>query len=826
MRLQLLPGKKRKMKKADFILYGRRKQKMKLVKKAVGLALAAVMAVSLAVIQTPQVVFAADVWGSPTVNAWTEDISGFTLETGGIYKKLQFGKYNGSAVNWYIANVESGSADLLAYELQGIDGSQHKPFGTLAFSTAKRNKTWDNSWGTYTDRTMEDTDQVCPNHYGASEIRTFLADSLSNDFTYDEQDMMNEVEILIPDHRNATSGETDAKTYPAYYTVRDKLYLAKADSTCSDTDNIYIGSGGSVAVPITLSGTHPYGSSVSNFWLAAPYYDADSSAMYVIPGSKTAFAGVNNTYGVCPACSLDLSSALFFSAAPAAVSGNAVSGTLTGGEAFVIRHDGTGTTALADASVKFDAEKITAKAGTSAAATLVAQWNDGSSDYYYERPLAAGETVEVAASDIAAAAGIAAAELSEDCKVWLEYTDSDANFVYAKKGTFESAVDISDATLSADNAPVYTGEAILPDEFGITVNLDGADLSDDAYTLGFYTDVNCTSGSRITEIKEAGVYYVNAVGSEAQGYTGVTTGNIKVKVYKAVLPKPEAVSGTIIFDGTEKTGVRLPAGADPNQYIISGDKATEVGVYTVNAALANPFDYCWTGESGDPEDTEISKPFTIEWKIEPAATVTYKVTFMVDGAKYLVQEVEEGAFAAKPEDPEKTGAAFAGWFASEAATGSTFDFDNTLITADTTLYAGWVTEPAPPQEFKVLEGEGQTSDKSRDESAVFRSEGEFENFVEVQVDQKVVSPENYTVTKGSTIITFKPGYIKTLNVGEHTLRIIFTNGYSVAKWNIVLPDTPPDTGDASDAIPFVILLAAAGAAEVVLLARRRRNIGR
>jgi uncharacterized repeat protein (TIGR02543 family) len=55
------------------------------------------------------------------------------------------------------------------------------------------------------------------------------------------------------------------------------------------------------------------------------------------------------------------------------------------------------------------------------------------------------------------------------------------------------------------------------------------------------------------------------------------------------------------------------------------------------------------------------------------------------GSQVSTQEVIDGGTALKPEDPEKVGYTFVGWFTEEDVE---FDFD-TPITASITLYAHW-----------------------------------------------------------------------------------------------------------------------------------------
>ena len=44
------------------------------------------------------------------------------------------------------------------------------------------------------------------------------------------------------------------------------------------------------------------------------------------------------------------------------------------------------------------------------------------------------------------------------------------------------------------------------------------------------------------------------------------------------------------------------------------------------------------------------------------------------------------------------------------------------------------------------------------------------------MDGNVVDAQYYTVTEGSTIITLKPEYLRTLSTGSHTIEIVWTDG--------------------------------------------------
>ena len=626
-------------------------------KRMIRIYLAALMLLSL----VPMTTFASgtSAWEAPTVQAYAEkaDLSVFNLhassESDHNYKKVQFGAYDGKPVNWYIADGNTGT--LLAYEIQGIEDSVYQPFGLIEFYYPMGSH--DYTDGEYTDAAGT-PELVYSNHYGGSYIRYFLNNNLLGCFTSQEQALMAATTVKVEDYRNPNAEDTT----PSHYTVTDKLYLGTVPSDTSGDAEIYLGPDGSVKVPVGEDSEHPYGTPygtlVQNFWLASPLPSEGSFALAAQPGVSVGSNGTStNTVGICPAFCLDLNnlkSGSFFSAAPAGISGakeiRATAPAGSGGnpdfsaeDPFIMRLPDDGT--FADANITFDATVVRAE-GAKKDATLVVQWSEDGKDYCYGKAIAEGASDEVTASDIATAAGCASAVLPEDCKVWLEYTDTASHITYAKLGHANFGKSLTTATVSAGKSPVYNGGVpVDPKDFGITVTLnDGTEVPDDGFELRFYLDENCTSAildaGKPCAPTDAGIYFVTAVGIEDEGYRGETETPAMVYVLKAALPKPVAVSG-ITYNGQEQTGVRLPDGADASRYIISGDKATEVGAYMANLALADPLDYCWAGESGDPRDDTISKPFTLNWEIKATAAELTKIiiTKAPDKTTYTVGEV-------------------------------------------------------------------------------------------------------------------------------------------------------------------------------------------
>lgn len=79
-------------------------------------------------------------------------------------------------------------------------------------------------------------------------------------------------------------------------------------------------------------------------------------------------------------------------------------------------------------------------------------------------------------------------------------------------------------------------------------------------------------------------------------------------------------------------------------------------------------------------------------------------------------------------------------------------------------------------EYKVISGNNQTY-KGKD--LELKSSGELSKLDKVLVNDKELNKDDYTLKEGSTIITLKKEYLSTLEKGEYTLTITYTDGGEV-----------------------------------------------
>ena len=114
---------------------------------------------------------------------------------------------------------------------------------------------------------------------------------------------------------------------------------------------------------------------------------------------------------------------------------------------------------------------------------------------------------------------------------------------------------------------------------------------------------------------------------------------------------------------SENNKVSMPSNIQKEGYTLAG--------WYLDEAYQNEYDF----------NTPVTSNLTLyaKWVVSE-----YKVTF--NGTTLPDVEVKHGEHIEKPSNPTKTGYTFVGWYSDNACT-TVFDFENTIITKDTTIYA-------------------------------------------------------------------------------------------------------------------------------------------
>ena len=151
--------------------------------------------------------------------------------------------------------------------------------------------------------------------------------------------------------------------------------------------------------------------------------------------------------------------------------------------------------------------------------------------------------------------------------------------------------------------------------------------------------------------------------------------------------------------------------------------------------------------------------------------------------------------------------------------------------ATTTPAASTTAAPAasaPAQvTYNILDGAGSSWTQNTDGSLAIRGSGEISKFREVKVDGVTVDPVNYTVTEGSTIITFKPEYLKSLSAGNHSFELVWTDGTAATNFTVAenadQSAKSPKTGEDFSMALCTVLLMVSCAGLAGMFVRRKKS---
>ena len=89
--------------------------------------------------------------------------------------------------------------------------------------------------------------------------------------------------------------------------------------------------------------------------------------------------------------------------------------------------------------------------------------------------------------------------------------------------------------------------------------------------------------------------------------------------------------------------------------------------------------------------------------------------------------------------------------------------------------------------YGLIEGSGQTVDigDSKEDELTIRTGGPLEKLVKVKVDDQDLDSRHYELRSGSTILTLKDSYLKTLSVGTHTLKLVYIDNEIQTEFTII-----------------------------------------
>ena len=314
--------------------------------------------------------------------------------------------------------------------------------------------------------------------------------------------------------------------------------------------------------------------------------------------------------------------------------------------------------------------------------------------------------------------------------------------------------------------------------------------ADDSITLtiagkGNYTGMATTTWKITKATPELGNFDVTPELSQKQTYDGKSK-EVTAKTKNGVIDMGDV---TVCYEGISGT-----------TYTRSETAPTNAGIYKVILSVAEGKNY--TAAEIEAGTLTIDKAdLTVEdvtefFEYTKTGTQTINVANLVPGARSYALDAyaDDNGILTGDITIDATGLMK---FALSALT--KYNIDNKVTVPVTITSENYkdvtvkVTIYISP-EYRIIEGANSSWTQNTDGTVVIRGNGEFSRFHAVKVDGKVIDRANYDAKEGSTIITLKAEYLKTLATGSHTFAIVWDNGIAGTNFAVVA-NTPANNGN-------------------------------
>ena len=694
-----------------------------------------------------------------------------------------------------IANIRFGESDR-KWAICGADGNDLALISTSQFTTA-----------------AYDSTSPYASKYSTSDFVTGIDTYLSTTyFSETELTKMQDVAVRTLEYDQSGTREANGST------VTLKLYLPDATSRTSyGSSSIYVGADNNIEIALanlSVTTTNGY------FWLRSPnYYNSDDALVASPGGSVNIDDVIHINVSVVPAFNLNLSSVIFASAASAASSSYTGVKENSGMTAstYTLRYapsdsswDGT--------SAVISANKTSVKvSGATSEMYLMVQNSDG----VYIADASSDPTIN--ASSIT----INNNQLTDfdNCKVWLESTDSD-RITTAKMATqAPSTYDVT-ITPASNSHMTKTDDSGAAIQTGITA---GSPITSVVYTAdsGYYFPTNYN------------VAEVTGISVHRDSYTQIT-----------VSGTPTATTTITLTAATEKASQNAPTGLSDDvdkiagtttamEYASSADAASWNACTADNTTVAAGTWYVRLKET-DTQKASTSTSVVVTASQNPPTLYQVTVNSGDGDGTYA-----EGATVNITAATAPSGKVFDKW---EVVSGSVTLASVTNATTTFTMPAGAVVvtatykdapvdpsptpTPTPTPTVTITAGAGGTHQIGTDGSLQITCSGALADLTGIYVDGVLVASTNYTLQSGSTILTFTPAYLNSLSVGTHTVRFQYNSIYADTTFVITAADstdtTPtkdevPKTGDSTPVV-WLFVVAMISGTGLLYLGRRKKAI--
>ena len=261
----------------------------------------------------------------------------------------------------------------------------------------------------------------------------------------------------------------------------------------------------------------------------------------------------------------------------------------------------------------------------------------------------------------------------------------------------------------------------------------------------------------------------------------------------------------------------------------AGETPTYTGKVTPTKPSVGADAYEFAG--WDPLPGAVTGPATyiaVYNKTEAKYTVTFVdndgVVIYKDTVKYHEVPVFKGNTTPVREETDTHKFTFAGWTDGK----TTYSLDQGLpqIESDTTFSPVFDPVVKPVYTVGEVKGDGINSDIVIDVHRNVDDDNCLTYFLGATIDgTEMKANDQYTATKGSTIITIKKDFLSTLSSGEHEVQVVFNDGSVSTKVTVAAKPSVPATGESTGTSTYIGLALAVAACVcgtgVILLKKRK-----
>ena len=319
--------------------------------------------------------------------------------------------------------------------------------------------------------------------------------------------------------------------------------------------------------------------------------------------------------------------------------------------------------------------------------------------------------------------------------------------------------------------------ASVEDNYGVVVKGDLTINGEGTVNIGGYYGIG-TSVSGGTVTVNGGNYNSTTGGYLFSSFGGNITLNdgIFYSSYNVINAFVEYAGTATINGGTHSVGTELIDG-QYEPYVVLGNTTVNAGKFNQDVS-----DYM-------AETKEITN-------VNDVYYVGTKNTITLNKVENGIVKVNESAITGEPVTivvEENTGYQLKTITVTDKDNNKIEIKDNTFTMPNSKVM---ITVEFEKIEYTVIEGENQKITLEEGKDITFRIDAEHELFDKLFIDNKEVDKKYYTTKSGSTIITLKSDYAKTLANGNHEIKVTFTDGGSATtSFTLVSNTENPDTSD-------------------------------